>query len=176
MQRDHYYLVMEHCPDGDLRDRILRKRSLQQKFDIEQVVEWAFHIASALKFCHDRKVIHRDLKVDCNWWFIFDNLFQPDNIFLTHDGKKAKLGDFGVSIETKESAMLASTQAGTWQYMAPEMLKSTVFFQDWLLLLFQVTRSFTTPWSTLGHTVVHFLKCFISNLCSLAQSSSWFNE
>ena len=64
MQTDYYYLAMEHCPDGDLKNQILRKRSLQQKFDIEQVVEWAFHIASALKFCHDRKVIHRDLKIN----------------------------------------------------------------------------------------------------------------
>ena len=63
MQTDYYYLVMEYCPDGDLRNQILRKRSLQQKFDIEQVVEWSHHIASALKFCHDRNVIHRDLKV-----------------------------------------------------------------------------------------------------------------
>ena len=63
MQTDYYYLAMEYCPDGDLKNQILRKRSLQQKFDIKQVVEWAVQIASALKFCHDRKVIHRDLKV-----------------------------------------------------------------------------------------------------------------
>ena len=67
MQTDYYYLAMEYCPDGDLRNKILRKRSLQEKFDIEQVVEWALQIASALKFCHDRRVIHRDLKVNAHF-------------------------------------------------------------------------------------------------------------
>ena len=69
MQTDYYYLAMEYCPDGDLKNLILRKRSLQQKFDIKQVVEWAVQIAAALKFCHDRKVIHRDLKVNFLMYF-----------------------------------------------------------------------------------------------------------
>ena len=68
MQTDVYYLVMEHCPDGDLRNQILRKRSLKQKFDIEQVIEWSLQIATALKFCHDRKVVHRDLKVRIHFY------------------------------------------------------------------------------------------------------------
>ena len=36
------------------------------------------------------------------------------------------MGDFGISVETKDSMMQASTCIGTWNYMAPEMLsKST---------------------------------------------------
>ena len=41
-----------------------------------------------------------------------------------HDGRRAKLGDFGLAIETEDSAMQASTQAGTFIYMAPELVKS----------------------------------------------------
>ena len=63
MQTDFYYLMMEYCPDGDLRNQIRQKSSLGEKFDIEQVVDWSLQVASALKFCHDHKVIHRDLKV-----------------------------------------------------------------------------------------------------------------
>ena len=63
MQADTYYLMMEYCPDGDLRKQIRQKSNLGQKFDVEQVVEWSLQIAAALKFCHDRQVIHRDLKV-----------------------------------------------------------------------------------------------------------------
>ena len=63
MQTDYYFLVMEYCPGGDLRDQILLKKNLQQRFDVRQVIEWSLQVASALKFCHDRKVIHRDLKV-----------------------------------------------------------------------------------------------------------------
>ena len=69
MQTDFYFLVMEHCPDGDLRNQILRKQSLRQKFDVDQVIEWSLQVASALKFCHDRKVVHRDLKVRAGKYF-----------------------------------------------------------------------------------------------------------
>ena len=133
MQTDFYFLVMENCPDGNLRNQILRKRSLQEKFDVEQVIDWSMQIASALKFCHDRKVIHRDLKVSTKPMILCSSTFQPDNIFLTHKGRRAKLGDFGLSIETEDSLMLASTQGiGTFQYMAPELLKGMsklVFFR-----------------------------------------------
>ena len=81
MQTDYYYLAMEYCPDGDLKNQILRKRSLQQKFDIKQVVEWALQIASALKFCHDRKVIHRDLKVTSNPYVLTSTMFFSRRIF-----------------------------------------------------------------------------------------------
>ena len=40
------------------------------------------------------------------------------------------MGDFGVSVETKDSMMQASTFAGTWNYMAPEMLKGKFKFQS----------------------------------------------
>ena len=54
---------MEYCNEGDLRDQIIQKANSGEKFDVEQVVEWSCHIAAGLKFCHDKKVIHRDLKV-----------------------------------------------------------------------------------------------------------------
>ena len=63
MQSDFYFLVMEYCPDGDLRDQIRQKKNLGQKFNVKQVIEWSLQVASALKFCHSKKVIHRDLKV-----------------------------------------------------------------------------------------------------------------
>ena len=63
MQADFYYLVMEYCPDGDMRTQITLKKNQQQVFDVQQVIDWSLQIASALKFCHDRQVIHRDLKI-----------------------------------------------------------------------------------------------------------------
>ena len=63
MQADYYYLMMEYCPDGDLRNQIRQKNELGQNFDIQQVVDWSLQVAAALKFCHDNRVIHRDLKV-----------------------------------------------------------------------------------------------------------------
>ena len=72
MQADYYFLVMQYCPDGDLRDQIRQKINLGQVFDVQQVIDWALQVASALKFCHDRKVIHRDVKVSEKLTFRFD--------------------------------------------------------------------------------------------------------
>ena len=127
MQTDYYFLVMEYCPDGDLRKLISQKKRLSEKFDTEQVVEWSLQVAAALKFCHDHKVIHRDLKVSIKLIFWSDFLFQPENIFLVYQGRRAKLADFGLARETDGSSMQASTQAGTFPYMAPELLKSKPF-------------------------------------------------
>ena len=63
MQSDFFFLIMEYCPGGDLRKQISRKKSLNEKFGVQQVVEWSLQVAAALKFCHDNGVIHRDLKV-----------------------------------------------------------------------------------------------------------------
>ena len=42
--------------------------------------------------------------------------------------KRAKLGDFGVAVMTEGSSMQASTQAGTFEYMAPEMVESKIYY------------------------------------------------
>ena len=115
---------MEHCEEGDLRSQLHKKNFYKRKFEVEQVIDWAFQIASALKFCHDRTVIHRDLKVKVLNSTNHSITFQPENIFLTKNGRRVKLGDFGVSIETKNTAIQAVTFTGTYQYMAPEMLRS----------------------------------------------------
>ena len=77
MHSDFFYLVMEYCPDGDLRKHILLKKNQQQKFEVPQVVEWSLQIASALKFCHDHKVIHRDVKVRTKLAFSSNSFFSP---------------------------------------------------------------------------------------------------
>lgn len=69
--------------------------------DIRQL---GMDICEALRYCHGKGILHRDIK--------------PDNIFLTADGVY-KLGDFGIS-----KAMIAGsstlTRTGTPAYIAPE--------------------------------------------------------
>ena len=40
------------------------------------------------------------------------------------------MGDFGVAIETEGSSMQAMTKAGTFQYMAPELVESKISFSE----------------------------------------------
>ena len=69
-----------------------------------QVVQLWYDIAAALVDCHRANVLHRDIK--------------PDNILVSKEGY-FKLVDFGISRYLESD--LASTLAGTYPYMAPEV-------------------------------------------------------
>jgi serine/threonine protein kinase len=54
----HYYLVMEYCCNGTLYDFIRNKKV---KSD-HQASRLFYQIVSAVKYCHEKGVAHRDLK------------------------------------------------------------------------------------------------------------------
>ena len=104
---------MEYCDGGDLHS-ILKARSECKNTDGEiayfsedEVLDWFTQICLALKHCHDRKVLHRDLKAG--------------NLFLTQRGL-LKLGDFGVSTILDSTLTRARTAIGTPYYMSPEIV------------------------------------------------------
>ena len=55
------HIVMGYCEGGDLCTRL--KGCGGQLLPETQVVEWFVQIALALQYLHDRKILHRDLKV-----------------------------------------------------------------------------------------------------------------
>ena len=66
-------------------------------------------ICEGLKEIHKNNIIHRDLK--------------PENIFISKD-YKIKIGDFGISKQLKTHTKNATTKKGTFNYMAPELIKN----------------------------------------------------
>lgn len=62
-----------------------------------------------MKHCHDRKVLHRDLK--------------SGNIFLTSNGI-VKLGDFGIAKVLSNTVEKAVTIVGTPYYLSPEIINN----------------------------------------------------
>lgn len=65
-------------------------------------------IVNALKYLHQHKVIHRDLKLG--------NLFLNENMEI-------KLGDFGLATKLEYEGEKKKTICGTPNYIAPEILE-----------------------------------------------------
>ena len=117
------FLVMEHLTGETLAQRLDRG-----PLPLEQAVEVAIQMASALDTAHRAGIVHRDLK--------------PGNIFLVQGSRAsssiaAKLLDFGLA-KTNDVAVSAPSQSppsrltsvgsilGTVQYMAPEQVEHGV--------------------------------------------------
>jgi eukaryotic-like serine/threonine-protein kinase len=100
-----YYIAMEYLEGGTLRDAIQSRGALP----VQEAVEIASQILSALSHAHANRVIHRDVK--------------PDNIHILPGGQ-VKLTDFGIARLTEEASLTGEGQVfGTPSYMSPEQIK-----------------------------------------------------
>lgn len=97
-------IVMEYADAGNLKNHIDKNRGPLPE---DEVVRMVAQICLALKFLHERNILHRDLKLE--------------NIFLTKEGV-VKLGDFGASKQLTSQSDKASTQIGTPFYLSPELI------------------------------------------------------
>jgi calcium-dependent protein kinase len=104
----HLYIVMECCRGGELFDRIREQKS--GAYSEKDSVGVLKQIISGLKYMHDRKIAHCDLK--------------PDNfLFLTSAADSPlKIIDFGMSKHVQRRKYLTSFR-GTPYYVAPEVLE-----------------------------------------------------
>ncbi|XP_053141047.1 serine/threonine-protein kinase Nek3 isoform X2 [Hemicordylus capensis] len=106
----HLYIVMEYCDDGDLMQKIkLQKGKL---FPEDTILTWFAQICLGVKYIHDRRVLHRDIK--------------SKNIFLTQHGK-VKLGDFGSALLLTSPMAYACSYVGTPYYVPPEIWENTPY-------------------------------------------------
>lgn len=96
------YLLMEYADSGNLYANI-RKNGGFSEFE---AFGYFIQICSAVNFIHDNNLIHRDIK--------------PENILMFGE-KILKLCDFGWCVEL--SVGNRSTFCGTYEYMAPEIIR-----------------------------------------------------
>jgi serine/threonine protein kinase len=112
------FILMELVKGRTTLESFLRSHDLQGKFIVDETrLLYALQIATALKYLHRHKLIHRDVK--------------PANIFISNNNayqQSAKLGDFGVmkwgdyfaAIGTGTYTATTQKGLGTMKYMSPE--------------------------------------------------------
>lgn len=98
------YCTMYYFQGGDLFDAI----AAANKFNERDSATMTRHLASALSYLHQRRIVHRDIK--------------PENLLVDVDeagNRVLKLADFGLAQEVTESLYMV---CGTPTYVAPEIL------------------------------------------------------
>lgn len=119
------YLVMEYASGGEVFDYLvlhgrMKEKEARAKFrqvgsnhctsqiDLYECVS-AFQIVSAVQYCHQKKIIHRDLKAE--------------NLLLDSE-MNIKIADFGFSNEFIPGNKL-DTFCGSPPYAAPELFQAS---------------------------------------------------
>ncbi len=98
------HILLEYAPYGDLEGELTNQKN--ESFCEDVAIDYFCQMATALKFCHDKNVMHRDVK--------------PSNMLIGWS-RLLKLADFGWSSEIRTNNELRhSTYCGTPLYMAPE--------------------------------------------------------
>lgn len=104
-----HYIVLEYV-DGEALDCfILRERYIPNDLALYIIQE----VSKALKYAHDKGVVHRDIK--------------PGNILISKTGD-IKLVDFGIAVseeEANQDLTKVGVTLGTPSYMAPEQFKNS---------------------------------------------------
>ncbi|KAL0983824.1 hypothetical protein UPYG_G00133230 [Umbra pygmaea] len=116
LEEPNLCLVMEYARGGTL-NRALTGRRIPPHI----LVNWAVQIARGMHYLHEEAVvpiIHRDLKSS--------NILLHERIENDDIGRKTlKITDFGLAREWHNTTKMSA--AGTYSWMAPEVIKSSLF-------------------------------------------------
>lgn len=111
-----YIIIMEYCACGDLTDLIRSEGIENVGLPQNRIMKYMLDICDAVRYIHQRDIIHRDIK--------------SPNIFIT-ENDEAKLGDFGLCVHGKTIVSKirhsSAGAVGTNCYMAPELIKGHLF-------------------------------------------------
>ena len=102
---DKVCLVMEFCSGGELAEYLNEKT----KLDENETYHIACQMIEAIRYCHNSKVVHRDLKLE--------------NILFSTDSRiQIKIVDFGIAGIFGPNNHGERSDAGSLLYLAPEIL------------------------------------------------------
>ena len=113
-----YYLVLDYVPNGSLENFIIKHQSQNKAVEQEFIIKVFKQILTGLKYLHENKIMHRDIKLD--------------NILLD-ENNNIKISDFGISAihrdesnEDDQNNVLVSnySKVGRMDFVAPEILNN----------------------------------------------------
>lgn len=101
---DNVYILLEICHNQTMNELLRRRKRLTEL----EVQCYFLQMIAGVKYLHQHRVIHRDLKLG--------------NLFLT-DKMELKLADFGLATKLEFEGDRKRTVCGTPNYIAPEVLE-----------------------------------------------------
>eukprot|EP01041_Mallomonas_annulata_P006562 gene6562-13276_t len=104
---DNIYLVLELCTGNDLLSCLNKQRNIH--YSERKTCELVAMMLSALRYCHEQGIVHRDIKLEN---FLFEN---------PSPNAQLKLIDFGFSQHFRPKEIL-HRDVGSPFYVAPEVL------------------------------------------------------
>ncbi|KAG9000150.1 serine/threonine-protein kinase KIN2 [Tulasnella sp. JGI-2019a] len=107
VDQDNYYLVFDYIDGGSMLDYIINHGRLREKV----ARKFARQIGSALGYCHQNGVVHRNIRIEDIM------ITQEDNI---------KIIDFGLANFWKQGSHMA-TLCGSLYFPAPELLRGVKY-------------------------------------------------
>ncbi len=125
---NYYYLITEYI-DGESLLKILgRYKDLYKKSFPEEIVQFLMkQIVYAVKYIHEKNIIHRDLKLD-NIMVHFKSDNDKYNINMIN--AELILIDFGFAVQLETKDGVTTSVVGTPHYMDPVMIKNYKYMEN----------------------------------------------